>query len=355
MTIRNFENGKNMVQLLKSARGFHTSSGEQELPWRGNFRRAGLLLLCLLVVLLTACNQGQNNNHKTVQTDSGSTISYSTLPQDILVRIFYGGGKVGKLEMTPEISIYGDGTFILGPGLHLQQGVLSTDKLQSLLHTLTSTEDLLQLHQQVFADIPDQNVTLLQLALNGRNYQFVYGPFGNLQENAQQMREYQQLGNAISAVRNALDGPESTYTSSQMALLVYQTFRADFTIVQNQALPTWPLSDIVLADTAIYECGTIPQDLTGPNADNGCLAYTIPRVAYLPSQSDLQTIRSTLKGQQEQIFIEGNNYYVVILRPLLPDEIAQQQLAMYGSNSQTYTPVPLKTGAIPVPTVTPQA
>jgi hypothetical protein len=345
-----------MVQFLKSRRdSVCASRGGQEISWRGSFRRAALLVLCLLVVLLTACDQGQNNNHRTVQTDNGSAISYSTLPQDVLVRIFYGGGKVGQLEMTPEISIYGDGTFILGPGLHLEQGALSTEKLQNLLRTLTSTDNLLQLHQQVFSDIPDQNVTLLQLTLNGRNYQFVYGPFGHLQENAQQMHEYQELGDAISTVRNALAGPVSTYTSSQMALLVSQTFRADFTIAQNQALPTWPLSDIVLADTAIYECGTIPQDLTGPNADNGCLAYTVPRVAYLPSQSDLQAIRSALKGQQEQLFMEGDNYYVVILRPLLPDEIVQQQLAMYGSNGQTYTPVPLKTGAIPVPTVTPQA
>ncbi|HLG77763.1 MAG TPA: hypothetical protein VKX46_15220, partial [Ktedonobacteraceae bacterium] len=71
------------------------SSSEQELSWRGGFLRAALLVLCLLVVLLTACDQGQNNNHRTVQTDNGSAISYSTLHQDVLVRIFYGGGKVG--------------------------------------------------------------------------------------------------------------------------------------------------------------------------------------------------------------------------------------------------------------------
>ena len=63
--------------------------------------------------------------------------------------------------MTPEISIYGDGTFITGPGLKLQQGSLSNDALQSLLHTLTSTDNVLQLQQQVFDDIPNQNATLL--------------------------------------------------------------------------------------------------------------------------------------------------------------------------------------------------
>lgn len=319
----------------------------------GNRVRVGLVLLGLLAVVLTACDWGQNTSHKTIQTDSGSTISYSTLPQDVLVRIFSGGGKVGRLEITPEISIYGDGTFITGPGLRLEQGSLDSDQLQNLLHTLTSTDNLLQVHQQVFADIPEQNVTLLQLALNGKNYQFIYGPFGNLQESTEQMHEYRQLGNAISAVRSALAGPERPYASTQMALLVSQTFRADLTAARKQTIPTWPPGGIVLADTAIYECGTIPQDLTGPNADNGCLAYTVPRVAYLPGQRHLLAIQAALKGQQEGLFTENGNYYLVILRALLPDERVQQQLAMYGSNSQSYTPVPLKTGTIPAPTVTP--
>jgi hypothetical protein len=267
--------------------------------------------------------------------------------------MFSGGGKVGRLELTPEISLYGDGSFITGPGLHLEQGSLDADQLQSLLHTLTSTDNLLQLHQQIFADVPDQNVTLLQLALNGENYQFTYGPFGNLQENTEQMHAYRQLGNAISAVRNALHGPEHPYTSSHMALLVSQTFRVDFTADQNQTIPTWPIDDIVLADTALYECGSISLDLTGPNADNGCLTYTIPHAAYLPGQRNLLAIQTALKGRLERLFLENSCYYVVILRPLLPDEISLQQLAMYGSNSQSYMPVPLKTGAIPVPTLTP--
>jgi hypothetical protein len=312
-----------------------------------------VLVLCLLALLLSACDNGQSNHHSTVQTDSGNSISYSLLPQDVLIRLFFGGGKVGQLEMTPEISIYGDGTFITGPGLQPLQGSLSTSSLQNLLHTLTSTDNLLQLHRQVFDDISDQNATLLQVTLDGKNYQFLYGPFGNLQESAQDTHEYQQLGNAISAIRNALAGPTTAYTSQQMALLVYQTFRADFTTAQNQALLNWPLSDLTLADTAAYECGNIPQDLTGPNADNGCLLYTTPHVAYLPTTQDLQLVKKALNGQQQGMFIENSRHYIVLLRPLLPDEIAQKQLAMYGSNGQDYTPVPLQSGAIPVATATP--
>lgn len=333
-------------------------SGNQRKNRRAKSYQAGALFLCLLMILLAACdlgNSGQNNNHhQTVQTDSGSTITYSTLPQDVLVRLFYGGGKVGTLEMTPEVSIYGDGTFITGPGLQPQQGTLSSDALQNLLHTLTSTDNLLQLSPQTFDDIPDQNATLLQVTLDGKTHHFVYGPFGNLQESAQDMHTYQQLGDAISAIRNALAGPEVTYTSQNMALLVYQTFRSDFTQEQIQAIPNWTLTNISLANAAIYECGAIPTDLTGPNADNGCLTYTVPHSAVLPDQQDLRSILDLLHGKQQRMFLENGNYYVVILRPLLPDEIAQQQLAMYGSNAQDYTPVLLNKGPIPVPTGTPQ-
>jgi hypothetical protein len=324
-----------------------------QLPSLHRFRRAngyriGALLLCLSALILAACSGDQGDHHQSVQTDNGNTISYSTLPQDVLVRVFYGGGKVGQLELTPEISIYGDGTFITGPGLQQQQGMLSSDALQHILHTLTSTDNLLQLHQQVFDDIPDQNVTLLQLSLNGKNYQFMYGPFGHLQEGTQAMHEYQQLGNAISAVRATLTGPVSAYTSQSMALLVYQTFRIDFTYRETSSLLNWPVSDFTLANAAAYECGVLPIDHTGPNADSGCLVYTIPHLAYLLNQQDLQPIKQALQGKQEGMFIENSSYYVVTLRPLLPDEIAHQQLAMYGSNIQDYTPIPLKTGTIPV-------
>lgn len=328
---------------------------QEKFPY-GKSYRAAALFFCLLLFFLAACDSGTSGpTHKQVQTDSGTSVTYSTLPQDVLIRIFYGGGKVGTLQMTPEISIYGDGSYITGPGLKPLQGSLSNDDLQNLLHTLTSTDNLLQLHRQTFDDIPDQNATLLQIALNGKNYQFLYGPFGNLQESTQDKQEYQQLGNAISAIRNALAGPETSYTSQKMALLVYQTFRADFTVAQNQTIPIWPLTDIVLSNTAIYECGAIPNDLTGPNADNGCLTYTVPQAAFSPSQQDLQLIKATLRGQPQGMFLENNSHYVVILRPLLPDEIAQKQLAMYGSNTQNYTPVPLIEGAVPVPTATPQA
>ncbi|MGH2478717.1 MAG: hypothetical protein ACRDHW_03575, partial [Ktedonobacteraceae bacterium] len=82
----------------------------------GKKYQASMLLLCLLAFVLAACDGGNSNIHKTLQTDSGSTFTYSTRASDVLVRLFYGGGKVGTLELTPEISLYGDGTLIAGPG-----------------------------------------------------------------------------------------------------------------------------------------------------------------------------------------------------------------------------------------------
>ncbi len=316
--------------------------------------------LCLALCSLSACASStrpttQPIHHQTVQTKSGTIISYSTQPQDVLLRLFFGGGKVGSVQFTPEISVYGNGTFIIGPGLQPQQGSLSNSSLQTLLQTLIDTDKLLTLHQQVFDDIPDQNATLLQVALNNKSYQFTYGPFDNLQESAQALQEYQQLGNALSTIRNALNGSTHSYTSQTQALLVYQTSRLDFTATQNASIPFWSLTTLDLANASAYECGLITPDPNNPrpNLDNGCLTYTVPLHVVQLSRSDTQNIARLLHGQQQRLFRTYTAYYVVMLRPLLPDELASKQVAMYGSDLQTYTPIPLQTGAIPIASATP--
>lgn len=309
-----------------------------------------LVSLSTFMLFLATCTTGPTPtpppSHRSLPTDSGIPVTYSILPQDVLVRVFYGGGKLGTLELMPEVSIYGDGAFILGPSLHLQKGSLTSDALQQLLRTLVNTDSLLSLHRQQFYDMPDQNATLLQLTLNGQYHEFLYGPFGNLTESAQDMADYHHLGDAIATVRNTLQGPFSAYTSGNVALLVHETFSPDLT----QNIPTWPISNFSLFNAAAYECGVIPPDQTGPNADNGCLTFTVPHTAILPTRNELQTLSALLHGQDQATFIEQNLYYTVVLRPLLPDEIAQNKLAMYGSNNLDYAAVPLKTGPIPVAT-----
>src|SRR6266567_4673888 len=102
-------------------------------------------LFCFLSIILAACasptaSPSGSNNHHSLSTNSGP-ITYSTSPNDVLVRTFRGGGNMGTLEISPEISIYGDGAYILGPGVYMQQGKLNSDEL-ALLHIYTRAKDV---------------------------------------------------------------------------------------------------------------------------------------------------------------------------------------------------------------------
>ncbi len=306
-----------------------------------------LIMACLLSLQLTACTSpagtpSGSSKHHSLPTHNG-LISYSTSLNDVIMRTFDGGGNPGTLEISPEISIYGDGTYILGPGLNMQQGRLDSASLEQLLHTLIDTDGLLSLNQRQFYDLPDQNATLLQLVLNNKYYEFLYGQFGNLQESAQEMNEYHRLGNALTSITQALEGPLQTYNSASTALLVHEDFSPDLT----QAIPSWTLPDFTLAQAAAYECGPIPPDETGPDADTGCLTFTIPHAALLLTAQQLQGVSSLLNGHPQEIFYEQGLYYTVAIRPLLPDESSSNTLAMFGSRELNYTAVPLHAGPIP--------
>jgi len=318
-----------------------------------DMKKLMLLILMLPGTLLAACDSPTITspasstagvNH-TLPTNNGP-ITYSTRASDVLIRTFYGGGNAGTLEFSPEISIYGDGTYILGPGLQMRQGKLDTDTLQTLLHTLVDTDGLLSFNQQQFYDVPDQNATMLQLMLNNKHYEFLYGKFGTLQESAQAMDEYHRLDNALTTITESLKGPTHPYTNNTMILLVHQDFSPDIT----QTIPYWTLRDFSLYQLAVYECGVIPPDETGPNADTGCLTFTAPHLAFLPSSQQLQATKILLNGQQQGEFIERGLYYRVVLRPLLPDELPQMLVAMLGSQALSYSGVPLRTGVVPTPT-----
>src|SRR5579859_688965 len=306
---------------------------------------------CIIVLLFSACDSTPQTTGKTknqsISTTNNGVITYSDSPQDVLIRTFYGGGKLGSFEYSPEISIYGDGTYILGPGLNMREGQMSRDAIQQLLQTLVDADGLLKFTTKQFYDIPDQNATFLQLMLNSTGYTFQYGPFGNLQESAQDMNAYHKLGAALTSIINAVNGPTHPYTGGQMALLVHQDFSPDL----SQTIPAWSLPDFNLYNLSVYECGATPVDQTGPNGDSGCLTYTVPHNALLLNRQQQQAILSLLKGQQQGVFYDLGTYYSVTLRPLLPDELAQKMLAMLGSAELDYAGVPLQAG--PVPTATP--
>lgn len=313
--------------------------------------RASLLFCFLpLGLLLAACtglssSTGTGSQTSAVTTSSSQTITYSTNPHTVIIRTFYGGGLYGSLELAPDVSIYGDGTYILGS---TREGKLSSTALQQLLRTLVERNGLLSMKQQQFSDTPDQNATFLEVTLNGKSNEFMYGPFGNQQESTQAMREYHQLGQALTAINQALTGPVQAYQSSNVALLVRQNFSPDLT----QTIPPWTLAAFTLAQASVYECGVIPQDKVGLNPETACLKYTIPSHAILLTSAQFQTIRAQMSGQQHRTFTEGGLYYTVILRPLLPDELPQKMLAMFGSEQTGFQGVPLLTNGTvpPVPT-----
>ncbi len=319
------------------------------------------LLLFPLLLLFASCSSAtggtssgsaKSTPHSTVSTNNG-VVTYNTSPQDVIIRTFYGGGNMGTLEISPEISIYGDGTYILGPGLQMREGKLSTDALQKLLDTLVDSDGLLGIQRQQFYDVPDQNMTLLQLNLNGKNYAWYYGQFGSLQESTQDMDAYHHLGQALSTITQSLPGPTHAYTSKNVVLLVHEDFSPDLT----KTIPVWTLPNFTLDSVATYECGVTPPDQTGPNGDTGCLSFTTPHYAYLLTQQQSRAVQTMLKGQQEGVYYEQATglYYSIALRPLLPDELPAQMLAMYGSAELTYAGVPLHSGIIPTPVPTPSS
>lgn len=296
------------------------------------------LLSLLLAGLLSACDSG-NSGQQTL-TAANQSISYSTKAQDVIIRTFYGGGLYGSFSPGPLVSVYGDGTYILGLD---RQGKLSADDLQKLLSTLLDTYGLLNLNRQHFSDMPDQNATYLELSLNGKHYEFAYGTFGSQPQSKQDLDEYERLGKAITALNDSLTGTTHAYTTSNYALLARQSFNPD-----GQVATAPDLGSFTLAQAALYTCGDILDNVNTPqNRENGCLKYTVPQNALLLTSTQVQTLKSQLGGASEGTFQDGTNYYSIVLRPMLPDELATKQLAMFGSSQSTYKPVPLHEGAPP--------
>ncbi|HLZ62785.1 MAG TPA: hypothetical protein VKR06_38040 [Ktedonosporobacter sp.] len=318
-----------------------------------------LYILTLLALFLSSCDlstfQADQNTQQTQHsTFTGSTapITYSTGPHDLLVRTFHGGGLQGSLQFGPDVSIYGDGSYIIGLN---QQGKLTTQALQQLLNTLVDTYGLLDLKRQQFADIPDQNAAFLELALNNKQVELMYGTLSSQQTNKQDMDEYQRLGKALTALIEALKGPLHPYNSTASALLVHQVFGVDYT----KTILYWRLPDFTLAELARYECSDPSTDYTSPNSETGCLKYLIPTHALLLTGQQFQFLQQQVNCTQasclqwQGIFAERGSYYTTTLRPLLPDEQNTKTLAMFGSAQSSFKGVPLSEGTVPPATPTP--
>ena len=312
-----------------------------------------LLSIVFIALFVASCDTSTVSTPQGGQstTFTGSStqqqITYNTSANEVLIRTFFGGGQKGTFNLGPQISIYGDGTYILGLN---RQGKLDTTTLQQLLNTLVDTDGLLSFKRQLFFDIPDQDATFLDMNINGKHLELMYGAFGSQPASAQDKDEYQRLGKALTTLSHTLQGPTTTYQGKTFALLSYQTFSANL----QQTIPDWPIADFTLAQAAAFECGLIPEDDVSSNPTIPCLQFTIPEHAILLNTGQIQGIEIALNGKQQGDFYENGLYYTVILRPLLPDELQEKMLAMFGSSQTQFIGVPLLEGAVPpVPTPTP--
>jgi hypothetical protein len=268
-------------------------------------------------------------------------ITYSTNAQDVIIRTYYGGGHYGTLPLGPQLSLYGDGMYVIGLE---KQGKLSSDAMQQLLSTVVDTNGLLSLKRQQFSDVPDQNSTFLELNLNGKHTELVYSNFGSRAQSAQDLDEYQRLGKALTTLKESLNGPTQAYTTNKYALLVRETATPD----RTQPMQTFSLPDFTLAQVAKFECGPNKDErATSGNPIGPCLQYTRPLKALILKDNQRQTIKTLLGGQQEGQLVQLGLYYHVHLRPLLPDEVSSKKLAMLGSLQSTYQDIPLVEGTVP--------
>lgn len=329
----------------------HSGESGAQKHWRA----ISVLLLTLLstAMLFASCDTSNPSTQQSGQstTFTGSStqqqITYTTNANDVLLRTFYGGGLKGTLNLGPQLSIYGDGTYILGLN---RQGKLDTNTLQQLLNTLVDSDGLLSFKRQQFFDIPDQDATFLEINIDSKHLEFMYGAFGSQPSSAEDKSEYQRLGKALTTISHTLQGPTSAYQGRTFALLARQTFSANL----QQTIPDWPLSDFTAAQAATFECGVIPVDIVSSNPAIPCLKFTIPAHAILVNAGQIQSIEAALNGKQQGDFFENGQYYSVILRPLLPDELQEKMLAMFGSSQYQFIGVPLLEGIVPpVPTPTP--
>jgi hypothetical protein len=297
-----------------------------------------ICLTLLISPILSSCNDPPQT--ATVPNSSIQVI-YSTNAQDVVIRTYYGGGHYGTLPLGPQLSIYGDGTYVLGLE---KQGKLSADALQQLLTTLINTDGLLSLKRQQFADVPDQNSTFLELNFNGKRTELAYSNFGSRAESAQDLDEYQRLGKALTTLNESLTNPTQAYTTKKYALLVHETATPD----QTQTIQTFSLADFTLAQVAKFECGPNKDErATSGNPIGACLQYTRPLGALLLKDDQLQKIKTLLGNQQEGQFKQQGLDYKVRLRPLLPDEVSSKKLAMLGSLQFGYEDIPLVEGTPP--------
>jgi hypothetical protein len=272
--------------------------------------RHALALLALAALVVAGC--GEDDDMTTTNPDPPAPES-----DEVLLQVATGGGFVpssSRLAEIPELSVYGDGRFIiLGPTTqefpgaalpNLQEGQLSGGELDDLAQKIAEaglTDD----PPPEYGDpgVTDLPTTVVTVTVDGEErsvaayaLDFVEGD-DELEDDEREARE--QLRDVIGSVD--VDEASKTYEPGALAVFI-QPFDAD---ERGDSPPAqtldWPLGDLAGAGEP-YEGFD----------DTSCLVLT---------GDDAQTaIDAAGDANEGDAWNSGDQLYALVFRPLLPDE-----------------------------------
>ena len=270
------------------------------------------LWVLVAVLGLAACGK------QTVSTGDGSSVTYSTNPSSIVVRVETTGGFVPVETIftnLPAVSIYGDGSVITtGPQVMIYPGPVVPNLLVRKLDVagmqavLSAAQDAgirtepIDYGQPPVADVPN---TVVTVNANDTSYTQSANALG-MDEATSGLTQSQVDARAkLSTFVNSMTdletlvgadhiGPEQPYTIAGWRLRATVTDE----LPTGEPAPTvvpWPVTSVPLASVG------------------ECAAVTDPAKA-------TQVTDTMTKANQLTFFTEAGITYQVLARPLLPDE-----------------------------------
>ncbi|HMK11421.1 MAG TPA: hypothetical protein VK461_07555 [Acidimicrobiales bacterium] len=273
-------------------------------------KRLGLVVVALLG--LTACGK------QTVATGGGTSVTYSTSPSSLVVRVDTTGGFVPVETVftnLPIVSIYGDGSVITsGPVPMIYPGPVVPNLLVRKLDTqgmqavLTAAQDAgiltdpIDYGQPPVADVPD---TVVTVNANEKSYtqsaNALGGDFGTDNLTPAQIEARDELSKFVDSMTDLETlvgaehiGPEQPYTITGWRLRATAVDQ----LPTGEPAPTvvpWPIASLPLA--SIGDCTAVTDAATAK-----------------------QVTDTMSKANQLTYFTDAGRTYQVLVRPLLPDE-----------------------------------
>ena len=269
------------------------------------------LWVLVAVLALAACGK------QTVSTGGGSSVTYSTNPSSLVVRVDLTGGFVPVETIftnLPVVSVYGDGSVITsGPQIMIYPGPVVPNLLVRKLDAagmqavLTAAEEAgvltepFDYGQPPVADVPDTGVTV---NVNDKSYtqgaNALGGDFGTENLTQAQIDARAKLSKFVDSMSNLETlvgaehiGPEQPFTITGWRL---RATVAD-QLPTGEPAPTvvpWPVPSLALA--SVGECTAVTGDVGAQVTDTMTTA------------------------NQLTFFTDAGKTYQVLARPLLPDE-----------------------------------